>query len=169
MRHEVHSPLPPMRLGPAPERALRYLDGIGAAADMLRQIECYGRMPVGLIVPLVFQALQEGRAYFALTDDDRPWGLAVWHWVSHPTHQTWLQTPPSLQQLTGVETAEATEVPKLWFSILATPFGDSLPLQHLLQHHLPQVDKAWALTLSGNATSDTALDAPFSLQVRPVW
>lgn len=170
MRHEVTSPLPPMRLGPAPERALRYLDGIGAAADRLRQLNRHGRMPVGLMVPLVFKALQEGRAYFALTDDDRPWGLAVWHWVSHPTHQAWLQTPPTLQQLAGLEAADATDAPKLWFSLLATPFCASLPLLRLLQEHLPQASEAWAITPYGTGVgADDATLHALPPQARPVW
>lgn len=170
MRHEVSSPLQPMRLGPAPERALRFLDGIGAAADMLRQLNWHGQMPVGLMVPLVFKALQEGRAYFALTDDDRPWGLAVWHWVNQPTHQAWLQTPPTLQQLAALETTDATEAPTLWFSLLATPFCASLPMLRLLQQYLPQANEAWTVTPNGTVVGadDATLHAP-PPQARPVW
>jgi hemolysin-activating ACP:hemolysin acyltransferase len=169
MRHEVTSPLPPMRLGPAPERALRFLDGIGAAADMLRQLNWHSRISVGVMVPLVFQAQQEGRAYFAITDDNRPWGLAIWHWVSQPTHQLWLQAPPSMHQIAASETAEATEASKLWFSLLVTPFCASLPLLRLLQKHLPHAEQAWAITPYGAGAGDAALHATLPPQARPVW
>ncbi|MDZ4236738.1 MAG: hypothetical protein U1A81_01120 [Hydrogenophaga sp.] len=171
MLHEIHSPLVPMRLGPSPERGLRHVDGLGAAIDMMRQLPWHGRQPIGTMVPLLFNALREGRAYFALTDDDKPWGLAVWHWASNPTHTTWLAAPPTLHQFAEQDTCAQPEAGdaqhQLWFSLLVTPFCASLPLLRQLQERLPQAKRAWAITPYG--VSDGHMDVAAPPPVRPVW
>lgn len=173
MRHDIRSPLLPMRLGPPPERSLRHGDGLGAAVDIMRHLNWHGRLPISTVVPLVMAALRDGRAHFALTDDDRPWGLAVWHWVGDATHQAWLAAPPTLARM--AELGDASDVPDdptslgthLWFSLLVTPFCASLPLLHQLRQRLPQAQQAWAITPYGAGSNAICLDA--TPQVRPVW
>jgi hemolysin-activating ACP:hemolysin acyltransferase len=162
-----------MRLGPAPERSLRHGDGLGAAVDMMRHLNWHGRLPISTVVPLILQALRDGRAHFALTDDDRPWGLAVWHWVSDATHPAWLAAPPTLARMAQLSEAPyapetlTTLVTHLWFSLLVTPFCASLPLLHQLRQRLPQAQRAWAITPYGAGCDAIRLDA--TPQVRPVW
>lgn len=164
-----------MRLGPAPDRALRHVDGLGAAMDLMREMPWHGRLSISTLAPLVVQALQEDRAHFALTEDDRPWGLAVWQWADTPTHHTWLATPPTLRQWAqqpkqAEQNATRAHIPThLWFCLLVTPFCASLPLLRQLQQRLPQAAQAWAITPYGINANATDIDTDATPQTRPVW
>jgi len=165
-----------MRLGPMPERALRHLDGLGAAIHLLRHMHWHGLLPMKVTVPLVMKALHENRAYFALTHDEKLFGLAIWHWTCNADHQAWLQAPPNIaffanSQSTALlsSAAEVLDDSQVWFSLLACPFGGHLQLLKELKTRMrSQVKHAWAITPYGPSHSGPNWQHPHS-QARALW
>jgi hemolysin-activating ACP:hemolysin acyltransferase len=158
MKHDITSPLMPVRFGPPPERALRYMDGLGAAMDVLRHTQWHAKYPVGMLVRVLMDAMQHGRMHLALTEADRPMGLAVWRTVGIDMHQAWLASPPSLADILLAPAMDDRPDAKgyLWLPLLLTPFGGPLHLIEHLRSRLPGATHAWAL-------------APEQAVARPVW
>lgn len=164
-----------MRLGPAPERALRHLDGLGAGIHLLRHMHWHGLLPMSISVPLIMAALRENRVYFALTPNERPFGLAVWHWTCSTHHHAWLKAPPSIAFFATAQ-SQALVPPNaqddelhVWFSLLACPFGGHLALLQELKARMDnETKKAWAITPYGPGLSGPHWQHPQS-QVRALW
>lgn len=172
MLHEVRSPLLPVRLGPPPDRALNPVDGLGAAIDLLRHAQWHSRVRLESLVPLIANGLVEQRLHFALTDDHKPWGLAVWHWADNSTHGRWLEQPPVLKELVDPRgnlgnLAHAGSQQHLWFSLLVTPFCSSLPLLRQLKSRIAGARNAWAINPYGNARNEICPE--LRSHVRSVW
>lgn len=172
MLHEIRSPLLPVRLGPLPNQALNPVDGLGAAIDLLRHAPWHSRVTVDSLVPLIANGLVEKRLHFALTDDHKPWGLAVWHWASESTHARWLEQPPLLKELAippsiSRDMDQASAQQYLWFSLLVTPFCSSLPLLRQLRTRISLAGNAWAINPYGCAQNE--IRPEFRSNIRLVW
>lgn len=167
---ENRSPLPPMRLIESPEKALLHIDCVGAAIDMMRHMKWHSRLSVGTMVPLIMNALSDGRAHFMLTPDQRPLGFAVWHWTDDATHSCWLATPPTLEEIGRMERFSGgpeNQTLHLWFSLLITPFCSCLPLMYELQQKLYNARRAWGITPYGINTD--GIDIHATPQFRTLW
>lgn len=158
----------------APERPLQHHEDLGAAIDLLRRLRRHAQHPLATWVPLILSGLREQRAHLALTKDQKPWGVAIWHWASPATHAQWLQQAPTVAGFAALPSgtpdadASASAAPMhLWFSVLCSPLGSGLPLLQELRQRLPQADQAWAITPYGAGPSGITLQqAP---QVRLIW
>lgn len=172
MLHEVRSPLLPIRLGPPPDRALNPVDGLGAAIDLLRHAQWHSHVTLESLVPLITNGLVDQRLHFALTDDHKPWGLAVWHWADISTHGRWLEQPPLLKELTDPrwnpgKVSQVDVQQYLWFSLLIAPFCSTLPLLRQLKSRVAGARNAWAIHPYGYARNE--IHPEFRSHARLVW